>query len=106
MLSVESLHFEQTLFFICLEFLPDIGQFFKEEYMMNDAKWRVNSRKNGLIFQSVFYYLSHSATDASDGILKSPRGESDTVTTFGPSGAAERLNCCEKKRRRNTCSQW
>lgn len=31
---------------------------------------------------------------ASDGILQSPRGESDTVPTFGPSGRHERLNCC------------
>ena len=50
-------------------------------------------------------YLSHSATDASDGIRKSPRGDSDMDPTFGPSGAAERLNCCEKKRRRKTFSQ-
>ena len=50
-------------------------------------------------------YRNHSATEASDGIRKSPRGESDTLTTFGPSGAAERVNCCEKKRRRNTCNQ-
>ncbi len=51
------------------------------------------------------FYFNHSATDASDGIRRSPRGESDTVTTFGPSGAAERLNCCEKNRRKNTCNQ-
>ena len=29
---------------------------------------------------------------------QSPRGESATEPTFGPSGIAERLNCCEKKR--------
>ena len=55
--------------------------------------------------RSPFFYFSHSATEASDDILRSPRGESDTVTTFGPSGIAERLNCCEKKRRRKTCNQ-
>lgn len=45
----------------------------------------------------VYYKLSssfiHTAKDASDGILKSPRGESVTVPTFGPSGIHERLNC-------------
>ena len=30
---------------------------------------------------------------------QSPRGERVSVPTFGPSGMAERLNCCEKKRR-------
>ena len=35
----------------------------------------------------------------SDGIRQSPRGESVTVPTFGPSGRQERLNCCVKKRR-------
>ena len=30
---------------------------------------------------------------ASDGILKSPLGETATEPTFGPSGKHERLNC-------------
>ena len=42
---------------------------------------------------------SHSAALASLGIRQSPRGDSATEPTFGPSGIAERLNCCEKKRR-------
>ena len=32
--------------------------------------------------------------EASEGILQSPRGESATEPTFGPSGSALRLNCC------------
>ena len=36
--------------------------------------------------------LSHIAADASDGMRQSPRGESDTEPTFGPSGSAERVN--------------
>ena len=39
--------------------------------------------------------------EASLGILKSPRGESDISLTFGPSGIVERLNCCVKKRLTN-----
>ena len=42
---------------------------------------------------------SQSELEASDGMRRSPRGESETEPTFGPSGIAERLNCCEKKRR-------
>ena len=50
--------------------------------------------------------LSHSADTASDGIRQSPRGESVTVPTFGPSGRQERLNCCVKKRRIKVVSHF
>ena len=50
--------------------------------------------------------LSHSADTASDGIRQSPRGESVTVPTFGPSGRQERLNCCVKKRRMKVVSHF
>ena len=33
---------------------------------------------------------------ASDGIFKSPLGDTDILPTFGPSGKQERLYCCEK----------
>ena len=36
---------------------------------------------------------------ASDGILRSPLGESATEPTFGPSGRQERLNCWAKNLR-------
>ena len=49
--------------------------------------------------------LSHSADTASDGIRQSPRGESVTVPTFGPSGRQERLNCWAKNRRKNVSIQ-
>jgi hypothetical protein len=39
-----------------------------------------------------------ACTLASDGMRQSPRGESATEPTFGPSGMQERLNCCVKKR--------
>lgn len=42
---------------------------------------------------------SHSAADASLGMRQSPRGDSVTEPTFGPSGRQLRLNCWEKKRR-------
>ena len=42
--------------------------------------------------------------DASLGILQSPRGESETQTTFGPSGIQLRLNCWVQKRRMNVLS--
>lgn len=59
---------------------------------------------------SVYYFSlsassSHSRADASDGIRQSPRGESVTVPTFGPSGRQERLNCCAKNLRRKVRSQ-
>lgn len=41
----------------------------------------------------------HNAAEASLGIRQSPRGESATVPTFGPSGRQERLNCWEKNLR-------
>ena len=53
--------------------------------------------------------LSHSADTASDGIRQSPRGESVTVPTFGPSGRQERLNCCVEEaahRRSSATSGW
>ena len=40
----------------------------------------------------------HALYCASDGIRQSPRGDNATEPTVGPSGIAERLNCCEKKR--------
>ena len=49
---------------------------------------------------------SHSALTASDGIRQSPRGDSETVPTFGPSGRHERLNCCVKKRRTKVTSHF
>ena len=42
---------------------------------------------------------SHTPAAASLGIRRSPRGDTATDPTFGPSGRQERLNCCEKKRR-------
>ena len=49
---------------------------------------------------------SHAAAEASEGMRQSPRGESDTEPTFGPSGMAERLNCWVKKRRTKTVSHF
>ena len=48
----------------------------------------------------------HRALTASDGILQSPRGDSVTVPTFGPSGRQERLNCWIKNRRTNVVSHF
>ena len=42
---------------------------------------------------------SHKRELASLGMRKSPRGDSVTVPTLGPSGRQERLNCWAKKRR-------
>ena len=42
---------------------------------------------------------SHNAALASLGMRQSPRGDRETVTTLGPSGRQDLLNCCEKKRR-------
>lgn len=41
----------------------------------------------------------HRAEQASLGMRQSPRGESETLPTLGPSGKQLRLNCWEKKRR-------
>ena len=55
--------------------------------------------------QYIFGYSSPSnsfiqtATHASDGMCKSPRGDTPTLPTFGPSGKQERLNCCAKNLR-------
>lgn len=49
--------------------------------------------------QSLLTSSSHSAAEASLGILQSPRGESVTEPTFTPSGRQLRLNCCEKNLR-------
>lgn len=37
---------------------------------------------------------------------QSPRGDSDTDPTLGPSGRQERLNCWAKKRFMKVESQW
>ena len=46
----------------------------------------------------------HAANFASLGIEKPPRGESESEPIFGPSAKHERLNCCEKKRRKKVFS--
>ena len=46
--------------------------------------------------------FSQSALLASEGIRRSPRGDSVTEPTLGPSGRQLRLNCWLKKRRQNT----
>jgi len=43
-------------------------------------------------------YLNQTSGRASLGILQSPRGDKATDPTLGPSGIAERLNCCAKNR--------
>ncbi len=48
---------------------------------------------------------SQSALMASLGMCQSPRGERESPT-LGPSGRQLRLNCCEKKRRRNVLSHF
>ena len=57
-----------------------------------------------------FYKVSssfiHTATLASLGILQSPRGESATVPTFGPSGRQDLLNCWEKNLLQNVFSHF
>ncbi len=61
---------------------------------------------SGAVFVLSVVYLSFHSTDtASEGMRRSPRGESATEPTFGPSGMQERLNCWLKKRRQKVCSQ-
>lgn len=53
-------------------------------------------------YQRTFLHHRHSHSfnhilyDASLGILQSPRGDKETLPTFGPSGRHERLNCWVK----------
>lgn len=58
--------------------------------------YNVKTMKNGL--SAVFYSncFIHISASASEGILQSPRGESETLPTLGPSGMHERLNCDAK----------
>ena len=62
------------------------------------------SSPHRLIASSPLAYSPPGAA-TSLGILRSPRGDRLTPTTFGPSGRQLRLNCCVKKRRINTPSQ-
>lgn len=55
---------------------------------------------------SPHYSMFHNVLTASEGIRQSPRGDSDTDPTFGPSGMQERLNCCWKNLRMNVFSQY
>ena len=59
------------------------------------------NRENPLPFYNVIFSSSaiHSALQASLGIRQSPRGDSVTDPTFGPSGKQLLLNCWAKKRR-------
>ena len=51
------------------------------------------------IFVVIFlFYTNNSSNSTSAGSLKSPRGLTETVPTFTPSGIQFRLNCCLKKR--------
>ena len=47
----------------------------------------------------------HTVDAASLGMRQSPRGETATEPTFGPSGRQERLNCWLMKRRWKVSSQ-
>ena len=50
--------------------------------------------------------FSQTLAEASLGIRQSPRGESVTVPTFGPSGRHDRLNCCAKNRRQKVFNHF
>ena len=50
-------------------------------------------------YSSISNSACHRSIRASLGIRQSPRGESATVPTLGPSGTQFRLNCWEKNRR-------
>ena len=64
-------------------------------------------REEGLSqFYSCSHCCIHRALTASDGMRQSPRGDSVTVPTFGPSGRQERLNCWIKNRRTNVVSHF
>ena len=62
-----------------------------------------NAQRHGMIIAETVWRAATSASQsaglASLGIRQSPRGDSATEPTFGPSGMAERLNCWLKKRR-------
>ena len=60
-----------------------------------NVDFKANQRAS---YPSASTSASQASPLASLGIRQSPRGESATEPTFGPSGMAERLNCCEKKR--------
>ena len=68
--------------------------------------WVVNTffKKNLFFFKKPYFPIfsssfSHIFRELSDGIRQSPRGESATLPTFGPSGIHERLNCWVKNLR-------
>ena len=55
-------------------------------------------------YENIHFYNNSSSsiqirTQASDGIMRSPRGDTESVPTFGPSGRQERLNCWVKNLR-------
>ena len=55
-------------------------------------------KKEGVfaLYSCLFFQLTfscHIDEDASEGIRQSPRGDSPTLPTLGPSGIHERLNC-------------
>lgn len=52
--------------------------------------------KAAIVTAQTFRSSIHNFTQASEGIRQSPRGESVTLPTFGPSGRQERLYCCAK----------
>ena len=68
----------------------------------------IGTRPMPPVFKYIKLFCIHSSESssccqtliqASLGIRQSPRGESVTEPTFGPSGRQLRLNCCAKKRR-------
>ena len=54
---------------------------------------RIPRRPLPLIIPLHLFYSRQRAEEASEGMRQSPRGERQTLPTFGPSGMHERLNC-------------
>ena len=93
--SIELEHLEETNILLCYFWMPLLPPW-------NRQKIRASLPKDAriLIYTSILSNCSsHKSATASEGMRKSPLGETDTLPTFGPSGKQERLNCCVKKRR-------
>ena len=80
-----ALHSKESLFSSIGCFFPQIDNFPHPLIAC-----RFNHSKFSSISSNSF---NQTCTEASDGMRKSPLGDTATLPTFGPSGRQERLNC-------------
>ena len=92
--------FSIAFLFSYLSILDSVNQTHSNAYRPNSLPRQSQAPEEAPESHAMDYSRSscslQSFTHASLGIRRSPRGDTATLPTFGPSGRQERLNCCAK----------